>query len=334
VKAFLNAIVKKFRDLILDPVLRKLGLKQQPLDKPEPFNDGKDEIWVEPTGVGDEVRINFASGKSRDLSTTLEDWGKCAWSPKVKKWIADACKKATITKTKGKELLIALRKELKASGAKEVRTAQKLRKGLKDELGALVDVVGKLIKYFDGHPKSAGTNAAKYSPTKKTKAGKCPSQTRTKGEFRDDRPGGITVRVTASMVDQMTTMANSNIMPAGWGEIPYFLDRARGHLFAATLGGSNDDWSNFVTLWQKMNNTVMKPCEFRVRDAARCGEVVVYTVVPLYEDSSMCKPTRIHITAEVERPDGNFTLLDVKLRNLATETPHLDCAVPERPKCN
>jgi hypothetical protein len=66
---------------------------------------------------------------------------------------------------------------------------------------------------------------------------------------------------------------------------------ARGHLIARTLGGAGtgeDGRKNLVTLYQNPVNTpIMYGFEFRIRAAVEAGEVVEYTVKPVYKGAGM-----------------------------------------------
>ena len=89
--------------------------------------------------------------------------------------------------------------------------------------------------------------------------------------------------------------------PPGWSGNGRTFNEARGHLHAGQLGGPHDDMRNFVTLTQNKANTPhMKTFEDSVAGRARAGEVIEYSVTPLY-GAGVLPPGAILMTAHGSR---------------------------------
>ena len=92
------------------------------------------------------------------------------------------------------------------------------------------------------------------------------------------------------------TPAKSSIKPAGFGGQK--AGHARGHLLGNQLGGAGDDPRNLTTLFQNpVNHPVMSSVEGSVRKAVEAGEVVQYSVKPIYEGNTLI-PSGVTIKAE------------------------------------
>lgn len=98
----------------------------------------------------------------------------------------------------------------------------------------------------------------------------------------------MVTKITSDMIGT-GTKANSSIIPAGFeGGGPNSPGHARGHLLGKQLGGSGDDPRNLVTLFQNpVNSPVMRDLENSVRKAVENGEIVKYTVTPIYNGSEL-----------------------------------------------
>ncbi|MBL8773068.1 MAG: DNA/RNA non-specific endonuclease [Phenylobacterium sp.] len=103
-------------------------------------------------------------------------------------------------------------------------------------------------------------------------------------------PQGTSAFVTRDMVGP-GRRADRRIQPPGWQGDGRRYREARGHLHAAQLDGSYNDRRNFVTLRQDpTNNSHMKVFENDVARRARSGEVVEYSVTPIYDGRGGAKP--------------------------------------------
>jgi RHS repeat-associated protein len=101
------------------------------------------------------------------------------------------------------------------------------------------------------------------------------------GELDDlNRPTGVTATLTKDMVGTGSPAARSITPPGfGGGEVGH----ARGHLLGNQLGGSGSDPRNLVTIFQNpANSPVMRGYENQIRAALESGQVVDYTVTPIY----------------------------------------------------
>ena len=118
---------------------------------------------------------------------------------------------------------------------------------------------------------------------------------------------GVRATITPAMVaaaarGELGSAANPDIRPPGLDELPA-RNRARAHLLGRQLGGSGDLPANLVALYQTRANTpVMRDYETAVAEAVRAGEVVRYSVRPVYPSPSFDgAPSAIRITAVGER---------------------------------
>ena len=93
--------------------------------------------------------------------------------------------------------------------------------------------------------------------------------------------------------------AKSSIKPAGFGGQK--AGHARGHMLGNQLGGAGDDPRNLTTLFQNpVNHPVMSSVEGSVRKAVEAGEVVQYSVKPIYEGNTLI-PSGVTIKAEGDK---------------------------------
>jgi hypothetical protein len=126
------------------------------------------------------------------------------------------------------------------------------------------------------------------------------------------RPTGIKATITRDMIDT-GTHADVDIEPPGWRGDGIKYNEARGHLLARQLGGSGDIAENLVTIEQHGANTpTMRNYETAVRRAVENGEVVRYSVTPVYNGNALI-PHEIVISAR----GSNGFRLDVRIHNPA-----------------
>jgi len=95
------------------------------------------------------------------------------------------------------------------------------------------------------------------------------------------RPTGAYATIDQSVLGT-GTRANQSILPPGFqgGAV----GQARGHLLGAQLGGSGDEARNLVTLLQNpANSPVMRGFENAVAAAARGGQTINYSAMPIYQ---------------------------------------------------
>lgn len=110
------------------------------------------------------------------------------------------------------------------------------------------------------------------------------------------RPTGASATVTR---DMLGTGSRAVREPPGFGG--QAAGHARGHLIARQLGGSGRDPRNLVTLFQRpANSPAMRGFENAVRAAVERGEVVRYTVQPIYRGSEVI-PRAVTLTARGSR---------------------------------
>jgi len=115
-----------------------------------------------------------------------------------------------------------------------------------------------------------------------------------------EQPTGAESALTAPLLGRGTE-TNRRRNPPGWGGHGTRNNEARAHLLARRLGGSGKDPQNIVTLTHKGANTPqMSTFENRVARRVRAGEVVNYSVTPLYKGEPL-QPHSILLTAHGSR---------------------------------
>ncbi|WP_344325883.1 DUF6531 domain-containing protein [Streptomyces macrosporus] len=97
--------------------------------------------------------------------------------------------------------------------------------------------------------------------------------------------------ITKAMIGGKT---DPQVDPAGWVSNQGY---NRAHLLGAQLGGSNKDPRNFVTMHYYANSPVMRGIERQVRLAAEAGEIIQYSVTPIYRDGNSKIPLGVTIEA-------------------------------------
>jgi len=124
------------------------------------------------------------------------------------------------------------------------------------------------------------------------------------------RPTQIQARITQDMIGTGSA-ASRNIQPPGFITGARGSNRARGHLLGEQLGGSGREARNLVTLQQNpANSPRMRDFETAVRQAVEGGQVVEYTVTPIYNLTGRI-PQGVTLSA---RGSGGFHL-DVTILN-------------------
>lgn len=114
---------------------------------------------------------------------------------------------------------------------------------------------------------------------------------------------GVNATLTPSMLGA-GTKANRRLRPPGWLGHGGKHNQARGHLVAKGLGGSGRDPLNIVTLTHRGANTPqMSDFERNVARRVGAGEVIDYSVIPLY--GSAAAPSAVLMTAY--GPRNGFT---------------------------
>ncbi|MEU9402784.1 DUF6531 domain-containing protein [Streptomyces sp. NPDC048242] len=106
-----------------------------------------------------------------------------------------------------------------------------------------------------------------------------------------DRATSMHATITDDMLGGKTA---PKIDPAGWESDKGY---NRAHLLAAMIGGSNKDRRNFVTMHSYANSPVMRQVELQVRNAARSGEIIQYSVRAIYADDHAKIPLGVTIEA-------------------------------------
>ena len=124
------------------------------------------------------------------------------------------------------------------------------------------------------------------------------------------RPTQMQARITQDMIGTGSA-ASRSVQPPGFITGGRGSNRARGHLLGDQLGGSGRDVRNLVTLEQNAaNSPVMRGFETSVRQAVEGGQIVDYTVTPLYNFTGRI-PRGVTLRA---RGSGGFQL-DVTVLN-------------------
>jgi hypothetical protein len=116
------------------------------------------------------------------------------------------------------------------------------------------------------------------------------------------RPTGVSETLTKDMIGTGSP-ARSSIRPPGFeGQVS---GHARGHLLGNQLGGSGSEHRNLVTLFQNpVNSPVMRDYETMIRKAVENGQVVDYSVIPIYEGVNLI-PSGVTLNAS---GSGGFEL--------------------------
>lgn len=107
--------------------------------------------------------------------------------------------------------------------------------------------------------------------------------------------------ITREMLDKGTDAAE-RIHPPGW--IPGATNQSRGHLLARILGGDGNLPQNLVTILQTPTNSpLMRGIEQRIYNAVDAGEIVEYSVKPIYRFGALADeaPTALEIIAVGDR---------------------------------
>ncbi|MFF4542785.1 DUF6531 domain-containing protein [Streptomyces sp. NPDC001435] len=115
-----------------------------------------------------------------------------------------------------------------------------------------------------------------------------------------DRPTGIWASLRKEMLDQPPGSEAGRITPPGWRGNGDAFNEARGHLLARILGGPGKGRlgrQNLVTLTQNPSNSpVMSKYEAMVYAAVNDGEIVQYSVKPVYAGTNPI-PLRLELRA-------------------------------------
>jgi hypothetical protein len=230
VKAFLNAIVKKFRDLILDPLLSKLGLKAKPpLTKPMPFNNGQDELWLDVDGG--QVHVMMASGKKKRVKEQLDEWAKCATSSQEIRLLKKACPiTAKLEEKSGKELAQKLQADLKGGTATSkgpvVKDTSKTQAEVKADKQELSGVLNELLNLKRENPCCKKEGSCSMLPAKGScfAAGTWWLTATGPRQCQDVRLGQLVAELTPAERAGRTTPAQAPIDPATWQLVRLVMD--------------------------------------------------------------------------------------------------------------
>ncbi|TCR15988.1 RHS repeat-associated core domain-containing protein [Streptomyces sp. BK205] len=95
------------------------------------------------------------------------------------------------------------------------------------------------------------------------------------------RPGAMHATLGLDMMGANPTDPHGD--PPGWEKDKGY---NRAHLLGAQLGGSNYDPRNFVTMHSYANSPVMRHIENQVRAAVTKGEIIQYSVTPVYDGAN------------------------------------------------
>ncbi|MFK0117201.1 DUF6531 domain-containing protein [Streptomyces sp. NPDC090994] len=95
------------------------------------------------------------------------------------------------------------------------------------------------------------------------------------------RPGAMHATLGKDMMGANPTDPHGD--PPGWEKDKGY---NRAHLLGAQLGGSNFDARNFVTMHAYANSPVMRHIENQVRAAVEKGEIIQYSVTPVYDGAN------------------------------------------------
>lgn len=160
------------------------------------------------------------------------------------------------------------------------------------ELGGLLDSVGSGVGAGAGR-------IGRYSPSRPRPVvfrDNPRPKIRTRETNHLDQAGGVTATVTSEMLGA-GSKPDRRIRPAGWQGHGTKFNESRGHLLAASLGGSGREKGNLVTLTQNSANAPqMSSFERQTAKRVRAGEVIEYTSTPLYSDGVL-PPSAVLVTA-------------------------------------
>jgi len=120
---------------------------------------------------------------------------------------------------------------------------------------------------------------------------------------------GVAATLTTPMLGT-GARASRQLTPPGWQGNGNRYNEARGHLLAKSLGGAGGRESgNFVTLTQNgANSPQMRDFERALDRRVRGGEVVDYSITPLYDDGVL-PPSLIVLTAHGSRGGPSARLI-------------------------
>ena len=114
------------------------------------------------------------------------------------------------------------------------------------------------------------------------------------------RPTGVAARLTANSIAAGGSPALSKIRPPGF--LGGAAGQARGHLLGNQLGGSGADPRNLITIFQNpANSPAMRGVENQIRALVEQGQVVDYSVIPIYLGS---EPVAVGITLRAQGDRG------------------------------
>ena len=115
-----------------------------------------------------------------------------------------------------------------------------------------------------------------------------------------NRPGPVTAEIHQHMLGQKTGPKIDEDSLPGW-DSSYEMNR--GHLLAASLGGSNTIPENFVAMHRVTNSPIMSYYEDQIAKAVgKHGHVVTYTVTPVYRNEHDLRP--VGVTIHATSPQG------------------------------
>ncbi|MFJ1709751.1 LamG-like jellyroll fold domain-containing protein [Kitasatospora sp. NPDC088346] len=137
-----------------------------------------------------------------------------------------------------------------------------------------------------------------------------------------DRPTGAEACLTGTPSGSRGTHASGNI--TGWQEARDIAENAgfdldsnplaRCHFIAREFGGSGTNAKNLAPCWQRGTNTgelnSMREFEIHVGDAMRDGQVVDYTVIPVYDTSRSKIPLGFSMMAYGQYSDGSPGMME------------------------
>lgn len=131
---------------------------------------------------------------------------------------------------------------------------------------------------------------------------------RYRGVNENNQAGGSSSMVTSEMLGT-GKRAKRSLSPPGWQGNGRVYNEARGHLHAKSLGGRGDSLEEVVTLTQTgANSPQMSKFERGVALRAKAGEVVDYSVTPIY-DSGVLPPALMFLMASGTRGNPRATII-------------------------
>jgi len=119
--------------------------------------------------------------------------------------------------------------------------------------------------------------------------------------YRDLSANGQAMGARATLTPGMLSKGSKvRKNPPGWQGNGNFYKEHRAHLIGKLFGGMGQDRRNAVTMTDRANSLEMRTFEERVKGRVKAGEVIEYSVTPLYNEGVL-PPASVLLTATGSR---------------------------------